>query len=237
MTNESYQRSPIPPIDKYWDRPPMKEMGDDNEDTVFLSVGRALSQWESLESILAMMFGLFVESDSSAAVRAYGAIASSTGRKDALAKAAEVFSSKRGDKFPQKDFDLLMNHFGKAQGRRNEIAHGMVMSFKIGDQARGFFLVPAHYNSRKTDAKTLPFWREVQQSKDEFRVFGHDYRYTSADIDHFITLFSKLAIQANGLFMEQLMGVTQERFERAPNDRKSSVTFGALTASPRPKTQ
>ncbi len=231
MTSDSYQRPSIPPIHHYWDRPEPRDQGDDGPDPIFLSVGRALSRWESVESVFARTFGLFVESDSSAAIRAYGAITSSSGRREALREAAAVFSDKRGNSFPQDDFGLLMKHYADASARRNEIAHGMVASFNIEDQSRGFFLVPATYNSRKNEAFTLTFVKEVKQSKDQFKVFGHNYRYTSADISHFAALLEGLAQQASGFFMEQVITVSNERFERAPNSQKAAINLGELPTS------
>lgn len=235
MAQESFKRPPIPPVNDLWEHPDSKENGDDNSDTVFRSVGRALSTWEGVETIFASMFGLFVESHSKAAERAYGAITSNSGRREALKRAAEIFSSKQGDKFPQNDFDLLMKHFCRAAVTRNEIAHGIVMSFVIDNKPRGFFITPAPYNSRKTEARTLSWWKEVaeQSRADPFKVFGHDYRYTSADVDHFEKLFEELRKQASGFFIEQLMNVAHEQFERAPDTQKATLKLGTPSTTKR----
>lgn len=239
MTVQSLARPPVPPIHDYWKRPLSKDKGDDNADAVYLSVGKALSAWEQIDTMLAKMFGLFVESDSQAAERAYGAIASNSGRMEALRQATGIFASKQREKFHLPDFNLIIKHVCDASGRRNEIAHGIVTSIKIDNNECGFFLTPAPYNSRKTDAKTYDWWRQAAEKNPDnpFMVFGFDYRYTSADVDHFTNLFQELNKQVSGFYMEQFMDVVRAKFERAPSNQKLTLQLGAQSASEPPKSQ
>lgn len=168
---------------EHWKRPPPQGRGDASRDEIYLGVGYCLSSWEFLETCFAHLFARFVESDSWAAARAYGSIASNNGRREALEKAAEVYFFLRPVKDEdQQYFGKLMRHFRESAARRNEIAHGMVVGFEVDSHGVGAFLVPPNYNSRKTQhiGATLA-------SSD--RLGEYDYRYTSTDLRHFNKLF------------------------------------------------
>lgn len=227
MKKTKFERATVPPLHEHWNSPPSKEYGDVTDDAVFLAVGRALSTWEEIEVALANMFALFVESYSDAAKRAFGAISSSSGRREALENAAEMFATMQGDDFPKKDFDQILSHIAKASGRRNEIAHGIVTAFELDGKKHGHFLVPASYNSRKTAARTNEWWLKLASDpEDQFMVFGGKYRYTSADIAHFTRLFAILNQQIHGFFMEQMMLYGRKKFNAVPDNQKVSVELG-----------
>ena len=42
-----------------WDAPPLPNHGDDDMECTFAGVGRVLSQWESVEIELSVLFALF----------------------------------------------------------------------------------------------------------------------------------------------------------------------------------
>jgi hypothetical protein len=102
-------RSTILKIDDMWPTPILefKSIGSGTPEEIFLSVGRALTQWEVIESVLGWLFGHLVESDSHAAQRAYGVISNTGGKRNALENAAEIFSD-RHYKFPMDDFKLII---------------------------------------------------------------------------------------------------------------------------------
>ena len=208
--------------------PSATRRGNENADAIYWSVGKSLSTWEANEVTLAKMFGLFVESESQAAEWAYGIFSGNSGKKDALKYAAEIFSSRRNEKFSMHDFNLLLSHYQGGVARRNEIAHGIVQLIKIDNEERGYFLTPPLYNSRKGVAHTPSFWEKVrdQSSQDPFAVFGHCYRYTSQDIEHFTNLFAELQRQAASFFIEQLMIVGKEKFNRIPDSQKVTIQLG-----------
>src|SRR4051812_36393887 len=79
----------------HWGRPPARERGDSSKDGLYHGVGVSLSNWEFLETCFGWLFTQLVDSDSPAAARAYGAINSNNGRRDALEQAANVFFSLR----------------------------------------------------------------------------------------------------------------------------------------------
>lgn len=236
---EKFKRLEIPPIHDYWVAPLPKDFGDESNEPVFKSVGYALTTWEQIETILSRMFQLFVESNSDAAMRAFGSISSASGRREALDMAAEIYASKKKQLFPVDDFKLLMKHIGQASVRRNEIAHGIATSFNLDGKSHGFFLVPASYLSRKNEARTLDWWKQIASStnEDQFSVFGSKYRYTSTDIDHFSNLFDQLLKQANGLYFEQFLLYSKSIFDAAPADQKLTLQLGEQQKAQPPRIQ
>lgn len=173
----------VPP-QAIWNRPAFKERGDSNADDIHKAIGMAISNWENLEEAFAVLFGLLVESRSPAAKRAYGAIASNSGRRDALAAAAEVYvHRKKLDDDYKASFDLLLGHFQLAAARRNEIVHGHVVRFDFDGEDHGAFLLPASYNTKKTEAFLTP-------SDDKYSFALADYRYTSEDVMTFTAKFA-----------------------------------------------
>lgn len=171
----------VPPV-AIWDRPPAREKGDEDADEIYRAMGSALSTWEMVEDVFATLFQELVDSESIAAKRAYGAVVASGGRRDLLKAAAEVYFHihKIDDDF-RATFKNLIEHFNLAGVRRNEIAHGHVITLFHMEEEIGSFLVPPSYNSRKTEAFVTP------RRGDKFSILMGDYRYTSEDINTFST--------------------------------------------------
>jgi hypothetical protein len=193
----------------YWERPPFKDQGNEKPEPIWQAIGSSLTTWEMVENTFAHIFRYFVDSNSEAASRAYGAIQSHRGRSDALMEAAEVYfaahalhvSEERWD-----EFKLLMAHFGKAAGRRNEIAHGVT----LWHPEAGNFLVPPAYNSRKTQAFPVGSWL------DKFTALRVDYRFTAEDISLITSKFHHLhsaAIQFLAKIAEIHRKVEKQRHE------------------------
>ena len=178
----------LPPPGEYWKAPPVKDKGDSSPDPILTHVGAALTQWEVLENTFSMLFAIFVEAKTHAARRAYGSMASTTSRRDALRNASEVFFTMRAVAQDFRDeFDQLLKHFQIASARRAEIAHGMCMGYTFGSEPFGHFLVPPDYNSRKTSA-----FIAASSEEDRFATFRANYRYTSSDIAEFSVRFGTL---------------------------------------------
>jgi hypothetical protein len=181
----------IGPAATFWDRPPLREIGEPNADPIYLAVGKALSHWERAEQGFAAVFQILIETRSGAAARAYGSITNSAGRRQALRSAAEVtYAEKNIDGAERSEFRELMTHFEKASSRRDDIAHGIVMLETVSgadgeliQPARWLLLVPDYNTSR-----TLAF---PQDKSDVFWDRGK-YRYNSADIVAFEEKFTAL---------------------------------------------
>jgi len=141
---------PLPKPDVFWKRGNGKTVGDDSPEKLWHAVGLALSSYEHLEEELAGLFQFFVESNSNAAVRAYGA---SNGRHSLLTEASETFFDRRNGFIKDiEDFKAILKHYSCAASFRNEVAHGIVRNFRLHDDDTigVWFLVAPSYNSRKT---------------------------------------------------------------------------------------
>src|SRR5215471_7697550 len=155
---------------------PRATRGDPDSDTLYSAVGKTLSQWEALEIELGRLFAILVESKSHAAARAYGVLASATGRYDLLEKAAEVYFANRDSYQAFKD---LMKVLRLASPRRNDVAHGHVRDYAAPDtEGGGFYLVAPDYNTRRTDA----FIDLSAEAGDPFSFARHRYAYTTTQI-------------------------------------------------------
>jgi len=189
-----------------WDvRNPSKYEKD--ADVLYLSVGRALSEWESLEGFLAHYFRFFCGGPQRglAATLAYGSVVSFKGRAEMLRAAAtgyfhEWIDHSMKDRF----FDLLKvaNNFSP---RRNEIAHGCALvahfegdikgqSLEASLAARRWLLLPNSYSTTKN--KLIPL------EPDLVRRTLPAYAYSTAEIDHYAHHFQKLRRDAWQLVMD-----------------------------------
>jgi len=149
----------IGPAAAFWDRPPLREVGEPNADPIYLAVAKALSQWERAEEGFATLFQILIETRSEAAARAYRSITNSTGRRQALRSAAEVtFTEKSIIEADREEFKDLITHFERASSRRDDIAHGIVMYESVSAedgkliQPSGWFLLVPYYNTSRTFA-------------------------------------------------------------------------------------
>jgi hypothetical protein len=197
--------------DKYWQQPPALDKGDDNPEQIWARIGSALTTWEMIEQRLSTMFRVFVESRSPAADRAYGAIASARGRIDALRAAADVFFQLHSvaDTW-KKEFDLLVRHASAASGRRNEIAHGVVIACEFDGVDAGVFLVPAGYNTRKTHA-----FEQGIGLADKFSMLKVKYRYTAEQISDITSRFHVLNSAANEWTMNLWIKYPSDKYDKA----------------------
>ena len=183
----------LPAPADYWAHPPRQGKGDDDPDRLYLAVGKSLSEWENVELVMSMFFGLLVAGDSKGhaayiAMRAYGQLASAKGRADLLSEASKAFFLyRRSEVDDKKDFEALHNHFCRAGEIRNCIAHGTATNWFFNDKPAGYFLEPPNYGSKKTDHSTQePF---PGQALTTTKVA---YRYTSQDVDGQGEKFTKL---------------------------------------------
>jgi hypothetical protein len=174
-----------------WDRPTVSPTGDFDEKFLFECVGRALSEWEQVESACAELFAAFVLSPKrkpylAPAIRAYGTVVSFRGRADMLRAAAAAYFLTRKPKatsFEDQLGVLLKEYLGFAD-RRNEIAHGTVLMLNRNfghnrpKRPLGFYLFPSFFNPKK-------------YKLDRSIVF----QYNSKDLIHFRQEFTKLKIR------------------------------------------
>jgi hypothetical protein len=167
--------------------------GDENDDPLYLAIGRALSEWEELETALSGLFAVLVESRSSAAVRAYGIVASAQGRYDLLCNAAEVFFAER-DQAVYAQFREIIKVLRLVSPCRNNLAHGVVRQYaNYSAEGGGFYQVSPEYNSRRTTA----FTDFSAESQDPFAFSTHKYAYTSSQVNSLRDSFHLLTIEVS----------------------------------------
>ena len=144
-------------------RPAPLPLGDKRAVRTHLAVSKALTQWEHTEDGFARLFGVLVNPPrpSGASSRAYGSIETSRGRRGMIEAAAQVFFAA----FPCDDLNTmlsqLMNHYTKAAGRRNDLAHGIV--FENPHPLKGWYLTANMYTSKRSLRFEPPFYYVAAQ--------------------------------------------------------------------------
>jgi hypothetical protein len=183
---------------KDWDRRETRPTGDDDPDALYLAVGKAMSAWNKVELSLAYLFGVFVNAHGGmeVAARAFGAVATTSGKLDMLKAAAEVFIGREeadgkpsiaSEAAPDKtiinlkaDLKLHIDTVWKGFGeRRNDIAHGAVLAHGPASDIRAmkgrWYLVPSHIDPKKWERRGDP-----------------KFCYTAADVDFYVEQFNSL---------------------------------------------
>lgn len=121
---------------------------------LYAAIGAVLTQWELLETVLAIEFQRLLGTAKNSALRAYGSVLAHGTRCDMLLAAAEVELT--GDELAT--FQTCIADVRRLSGVRNMIAHGTVVHRDedawIVDDPRleptgPFALSPAPYNSKK----------------------------------------------------------------------------------------
>jgi hypothetical protein len=213
MTRQS--TSPYRFPKKYWDRPTPAAHGDANADVLFAAVGAALTCWERIEAELASLYLRFSEATSGRsreiAQRTYGIIAFNPGRVLAVRSAAEIYYENFWNSV-QKELIHLLENVGDASHRRDDIAHGHVISFRADQLYRGFFLIPPEYNSRMV----FPW---IPQTGEPLDTLRSKYRYTSAEIRSFAEKFEFLRRRVQ----EYLMSVPVKTDGHFPNEWMAEI--------------
>ena len=131
-----------------WERLPAHETGDVDDKSTYEAVGRALSQWEILETFLAHLFSVFVENRGNVDTAACEDFRSTpvTGNRFAKLEAAAKRYFVAGNGKHRKAFEELFRLCTNLANRRNEIAHGCVMHATVFDHSsKGYFLTPAFF--------------------------------------------------------------------------------------------
>ncbi|MGO8865347.1 MAG: hypothetical protein ACLQME_02490 [Alphaproteobacteria bacterium] len=157
-----------------WATPGIPAKGDENEEALYASIGRALSAWEQFEGLLAFLFAAFIipEHDSEAARRAYGSVVSFTGRADLLKSAAAILFRNFPNEKLQRELGTLLKTARRAAPQRNNIAHGIVQSFHLREpypKPQQFALFPAYYNTSRHDVWGMPEYAFTKEMVDRFR--------------------------------------------------------------------
>lgn len=189
-----------------WDIALRSPKGDATATPLYEAVGIALSNWELLETALSNVYTTIINSNSRAAVAAYGTILTTAGRISMIeAAAAEERGVIDAPLFAELK-KLIVSDVGKMAGRRNEIAHGSVTEF-IGLESAGHYLVPPQHSTRKHLSPREP-------AKVEDFPFGQlKYAYTAGQILRYADSFYSHALRIYDL--QNRIAVARERLVKA----------------------
>ncbi|MBI3699525.1 MAG: hypothetical protein HY242_03655 [Afipia sp.] len=195
---------------KDFDRPDHDKVGDTTARETFTSVGAALSNWERLEEMLAAIYAFLSSPAHSthASFRAYGTLTATMSRRKMINAAAEVFFLNFSNELLSAKLISLLTLYGDAGGRRNEIAHGVVMGnaeTKLVDNKyeivrMHWFLMPAIHNTNKNTV-----------------IMEREYALNSETIDR----FSKLFDQLTGEFITYISEL-RAFYHSLPEDRRKN---------------
>ncbi len=193
-------RTPKPPkppkAKESWDIRDPSPQGDLDPKILFEQIGRALTEWESVEARCAELFAVFTLSPSrnphfAPAIRAYGSVNSYQGRCDMIRAAAAAYFQTRPKKQKQfeKEVEGVMKDCLLYSNRRNELAHGRVLKFR------------EYTNKRKTKSRdagyyTFPSLFNPKKYKLDQTI---TYRYMSSDAIHYRQEFTKLHLRLYAL--------------------------------------
>jgi hypothetical protein len=178
-------------ISEPWDLPPPPEVGDATPEPTFAAVGRALTEWEWVEFMLANLKAV-LNGKSPRMLRHFREYGTDRNifalRMDGLEEVARAFFVKRPDQTLESDFKNLARKVRKFSARRNDIAHGIVRANpkfpwrlkENGDTDVEFFLFPAHYDPRRFSHQMFP-----------------DYILSSLEIHRFADHFAALKLEVH----------------------------------------
>jgi hypothetical protein len=178
---------------KPWEDRPHPKQGDKRASTTYEAVGRALTQWEYLETKLAELFSRLVggewpsvdDTPYHPADRAYGSVLGSAARLTMIEEAAKAhFQWYPNPALEKRLKELIGTECRNFASKRNNIAHGIVDS-RFSDPPKlklGYWLVPSYYATRKHPLKG-----------------PSAYAYTSTEINYFLQEFDRLWVKTGEL--------------------------------------
>lgn len=166
-------------------RPPWPPKGDDNMDTLYAAVGRALSQWERYEAHLAMLFSAVVTGmETDIARRAYCAVRTFEGRAEMLRAASEAYFFIYPDPNLQERLKTVIKEAKTFSERRNEITHAVLDHWQpnpavyplLQENSWGLFPTAATFKNRSFEKNTPEYCYtsiEINRLYEEFdRITG-----------------------------------------------------------------
>jgi hypothetical protein len=127
-------------------------IGEPNPDVLFLSIGRALSQWEMLELNLAILHTIFVGQPRLIdALQQYGTDNGTVrARLNAVKAAGERFFLIHCDQGSEGEFSSIIKALAAASTERHRIAHGIVTPVALVDpddaDSEGWITIGSRYN-------------------------------------------------------------------------------------------
>jgi hypothetical protein len=163
-----------PPKENDWDRRPWPVSGESTCEAIFTAVGRALTEWESHEGALSVLFAVLVSPilKTKAGMRAYSAVRTFEGRAEMLRAASLASFDSDPDEGHQTEFKRILARSLSFSPRRNEITHASVLRFGSTDDET-YALYPAYASFRERDLNNNPSYcmtaKEINYFADHFK--------------------------------------------------------------------
>jgi hypothetical protein len=141
-----------------WDIPPFPEHGDPSAELTYAAVGRAMSEWETLELYLARLYAKFlgIPPIQAIAIPGYRDVANFHARAKEIENAATKYFVSHPNQEREGEFKQVLDGIRQLASRRNDIAHGVVTlwwnckeTFSQAVDRNEFMLVPSTYSDKK----------------------------------------------------------------------------------------
>ncbi len=189
--------------------PPNSTEGDADRNHIFLAVGHACHRWEVVESSLAQMFVLLVESPTVAGLKAYGSVPSTNGRVEMLRQTAKAYCFNNEREPVLARVRQLLDRVRRGAGLRNKVVHGVVAHVTDSNfyrtqlcgpdekaPAARHFLISASYNSRAVGLLMNP-----------------SYAWNSETVNTIADAFHQLAGELVEFNIRVLQGLSPSQFD------------------------
>jgi hypothetical protein len=152
-----------------WDVPKPEPLGDRDENVLYAAVGRALSQWETVESACARIYAFLIAAPTdeftiSPAVRSFGIVNSFPTRCEMISTAGKAYFHLHPEVANyEKRINEALSEAKEFSNRRNEIAHGVVRHIisSTTHESQGHYLYPSFVNPKKFPVSMIPTYQYV----------------------------------------------------------------------------
>ncbi|MGQ0742542.1 MAG: hypothetical protein ACT4OG_09685 [Alphaproteobacteria bacterium] len=148
LTSDDAMKHP-PLTQEDFKRPP-PEIGSDSDALIYQAIGHCIAQWSPVEEQYDRLFGALVNSESDALSRALGQLTSFYYKTRLIRSAAELVLRKHAGLLCE--LDKTSKVAERAIDRRNDVAHGQVVSLTVEQVDYKFVVIPTIY-SKNTSAK------------------------------------------------------------------------------------
>jgi hypothetical protein len=154
-----------------WDVPKPEPLGDRDENVLYAAVGRALSQWETVETACARIYAFLIgaptdELTISPALRSFGIVNSFPTRCEMITTAGKAYFHLHPEVANyEKWINEALSDAKEFSNRRNEIAHGVVRHIiNPTRESEGSYLCPSFFNPKKFPISMIPTYQYVEKN-------------------------------------------------------------------------
>ena len=147
-------------------RPKMLPVGDAEPMMIYPMIGQVITSWEGTEIGYSYLYATVLKPTgytSPAARRAYGSIISVRSRKAMIESAAEVYFHLFPSPTIEQEMADLLNIYMSAASRRNDIAHGVIVSAQ--GPRTGWYLESNLYSNKRDVTSITPYAYTSDQMK------------------------------------------------------------------------